>query len=333
MLSPVCRTLPARRRIIVGMALGLGGSLGVPLPLRAQTPKSAPRIGFLMTLAKPSSGRSMAEDMAAELRRMGYADLVAEVRYADGRAERLPALAQELVRSRVDVIVANQTPAGLAAQAATRTIPIVLAATADPVAMGLAQSLSRPGGNVTGISAVGDNMVVKNLELLRELKPAPRRLGALLNERDPYSRPLERTLRGAATRLGMELLVVPAAEAGAVDAAFAAWERLGIDAVFLQPSLPHQPVAERARQRRLPSVSFVRAFVAAGGLMAYGGQVSDTVRLGAGYVDRVLRGAKPAELPIQQPTKFDLVVNRKTLAALGIALPPSLELQVTEFID
>lgn len=322
-----------RRAAVARLTLGLGAALAAPMPLAAQNLRSAPRIGFLMNTAPPPAGPSIAEDMVLELRRLGHTGLVAEIRYGEGRIERLPALAQELVRLGVDVIVASQTPAALAARDATQKIPIVLASAADPVAVGLAQSLSRPGGNVTGVSSMSTEVAAKNLELLRALKPSARRVGALLNERDPFWKPLEHSLSRAATRLGMELRVAKVADVTGIESTFAGWDRSGVDAVFVQASLPYAGAIELARQRRLPTMSFVRQFAVAGGLMAYAPHAADTVRMGASYVDRLLRGAKAAELPIQQPTVFALVVNRKTAASLGLALPPQFELQVTDFVD
>jgi putative ABC transport system substrate-binding protein len=262
---------------------------------------------------------------------------VIEYRAAEGRLDRLPDLAAELVRLKVDVIVAAPTPAALAAKNATGTVPIVGVSLTEPVGIGLIASLARPGGNVTGVSySVGADIFGKDLELLKEAVPKVRRVAVLSNPTSP-AQPLTITnIKGAARSLGLQLQLVEARGPGDFDGAFAALarERVGALLVVTDPVfIPHRArLVNLAAKNRLPSIFTQRADVEAGGLMSYGPNFADMYRRAATYVDKILRGTKPADLPVEQPTKFELVINLKTAKALGLTIPPSLVQRADEVI-
>ena len=255
-----------------------------------------------------------------------------EVRSAQGQDTRLPKLAAELVRSRVDVIIAVQTPAAHAAKNATRDIPIVVMA-GDPIATGLISNLARPDGNLTGLSATAAEAAAKSLELIPEIIPGARRVGVLGNADDPFMKPFfEQIQRGApGVRLEVHQIIVRGSDE--LNGAFAAIARERADAVIIQGSLPVELTVDLALKYQLPSLSTQKSAVQAGILMSYSASFAERGRVIASYVDRILKGAKPADLPVQQPTKFELVINLKTAKALGLTVPPSLLARADEVIE
>jgi putative tryptophan/tyrosine transport system substrate-binding protein len=270
------------------------------------------------------------------MRELGYIDgqnIRYEFRSDEGQVSRLPRLAEELVRLKVDLIVTRFTPAALAAKQATREIPVVMALAGNPVETGLVDSLARPGGNVTGMSGVGAELAGKCPELIRELLPSARRVSVLVNAPDPFSKPFLEQIRvgGAAAGVAIEPVMIHSAEE--LDAAFPTMERERPDAVIVQPSLPAKRTAELALQFRLPAISFVRGIVDEGGLMSYGAEETDAYRRAAIFVDKILKGAKPADLPVEQPTRFELVINLKTARALGLTVPAALLARADEVIE
>jgi putative ABC transport system substrate-binding protein len=322
--------------LIVTLTLSIGAT---PLVTDAQPATKVYRIGRL-------SGWSPSPDPNVEvfrqhLRDLGYVEghnLVLELRYAEGRAERLPDLAAELVQLKVDVIMAEGAAAIRAAQQATRTIPIVMAATADPVGQGFVASLAHPGGNITGLSFLSAELPGKRLELLKETVPQSTRIAVLANPAFPAYASALHNLTEAARVLGLHLHVVAVRRVDELDTAFAAMTQAGADAVLvledavLLTSQRGRLVADLAAQRRLPMMCSWRAMAVAGCFISYGPDQSDIIRRAAAYVDKLLQGAKPADLPVEQATKFELVINLKTAQALGLTLSPTLLFQADEVI-
>lgn len=273
------------------------------------------------------------------LRELGYregADLVIDVRSAQGQLARLPSLAAGLVEAGPHVIVALNTPGTRAAMAATRSIPIVMAEVGDPVATGFVRTLARPGGNVTGVSNLCGELAAKRLSLLKEALPGARRVAIMLNPADPITSPQARDSERAAPGLGLEARQFPVrvvAELGAVLEAIVAWRA---DAAFWlcgQQAVLERDAVPLALRHRLPLMSYRTEAARAGALLAYSPNRPETMRRVAGYVDRILKGARPADLPVEQPTKLELVVNRRTGRALGLAIPSSLLLRADAVID
>jgi putative ABC transport system substrate-binding protein len=242
-------------------------------------------------------------------------------------------LAEELVRLKVDLIVAWFTPAALAARQATHQIPIVLALVGNPVETGLVASLAQPGGNVTGMAAIGAELAGKLVDVVHELMPAARRIAALTNVPDPFSKPFLHQIDSSAAAAGITIGPIMIHSSAELDAAFSALEKERSDALIVQPSLPIRRVAELALRYRVPAVSFIRDFADQGGLLSYGTDEADAYRKAAVYVDKILKGAKPADLPVQQPTKFELVINLKTAKALGLTVPQSFLVRADEVIE
>jgi putative ABC transport system substrate-binding protein len=304
-----------------------------PLPGTAETAK-VPTIGVLV-VGSPASQRFwrlFQEDMR-ELDYVEGKNVRYEFRSDGGQGSRLPALAAELVGLKVDLIVAWFTPAALAARQATRQIPIVMALVGNPVENGLVESLARPGGNVTGMAALGAELAGKCVDLVLELVPSAHRIAALVNAPDPFSKPFLRQiqLNGEASGTTIEPIMIQST--AELDPAFTAMEKERPDAAIVQPSLPIKRVAELAIKSRIPAMSFIRDFANEGGLMSYGSEEADAYRKAAVYVDKILKGAKPADLPVQQPTKFELVVNLKTAKALGLTIPPLILARADEVIE
>ena len=298
-------------------------------PATAQQPGKVPRIAYL----GPGYGQSNARTDAFRegLRELGYVEgknILIEYRYAEGKSDRLPDLATELVRLKVNVIVAPTTPAALAAKKATRTIPIVFTAAADPVGSGLVTSLAHPAGNVTGLSLVpGLEMSSKQLELLKE---AVAKLTHVAVLSDPGNQPTAGFVKEAARAarsLALRLDVVEARDANEIDSAFSAIEkkRAGALLVIASPILNvnRSQIVSFATSRRLPAMYPYSEFIDSGGLMSYGPHQPDLWRRGATYVDKILRGANPADIPVEQPTKFELVINLKTAKQIGLTIPPN----------
>ncbi|HEV2056382.1 MAG TPA: ABC transporter substrate-binding protein [Methylomirabilota bacterium] len=312
--------------------------LAVPLAAEAQAPAKVPRIGFL-SARPPTDNPYFIESFRQGLRELGYVEgqnIAIEYRFAEGRPERLPALAAELVRLKVDVLVTAGPPAPEAAKQATGTIPIVFAVAADPVAVGLVASLARPGGNITGLASISPDLIGKQLELLKEVVPNISRVAVLQNPSNDSHPHTLRQAEGAARGLGVQLHIVQVRTPPEIDAAFAAMrsQRAGGVLVLRDPLFLTQrtQIAALAAKSRLPAVYGFREEAEAGGLMAYGASVPLMYRRAATYVDKILKGAKPADLPVEQPTKFELVINLKTAKALGLTIPQSLLLRADEVI-
>jgi putative tryptophan/tyrosine transport system substrate-binding protein len=322
-----------RRREFITL---LGGAAATwPLAASAQQGKLL-RIGALVLTS--ADAQSLGRALREGLRELGYAEgqnFAFEFRSADGNTDRLPELAAELVRLPVDVIVATFTPCALAAKQATTTIPIVMTAVADPISAGLAQSLARPGGNITGFSNMAAETAGKSVELLRDMLPSLRRVAVLANPADPFTRQLLEQVHLAGRTAGIEIAPVAMARGpDDVEAAFAVMTQERAEAVVVQGIFFSKAVADLALKYRLPSASLLRQFAQAGGLMSYGADVSDIFRRCAGLIHRiVLQGTKPADLPVELPTKFELVLNLNTAKALGLDVPWFLQQRADEVIE
>jgi putative ABC transport system substrate-binding protein len=322
---------PMRRRDLLAL---LGGTAGIwPFAGAAQQTK-VPTIGVLV-VGSPGSERFW-RLFRESMRELGYIEgqsVRYEFRSDEGQLSRLSELAVKLVRLKVDIIVTWFTPAARAAKQATSEIPIVMALTGNPVETGLVESLARPGGNITGISNQGSELAGKTVELTHEMLPSARRMVALANAPDPFSKPfLERVrLGGEATGMTIDPILIHSTEE--FEAAFAAMEKQPPDAVIVQPSLPTKRAAELSLKYRIPAVSFNRAIVEAGALMTYGVVEAVVYRRVAVFVDKILKGAKPADLPVEQPTRFELVINMKTANALGLTIPPAFLARADEVIE
>jgi putative tryptophan/tyrosine transport system substrate-binding protein len=302
-----------------------------PLSSAAQ-PAKVPTIGVL-AVAAPGSERFW-ELFQEDLRQLGYIEgKTVEFEFRSAQVSGLPELATELVQHKVDIIVTWFTPAGLEAKRATNEIPIVLAASANPVENGLVQSLSRPGGNVTGVGGAGAELAGKCVEVIREMIPAARRVAVLANAHDPSSKLFLEQIQRAGAATGTAIAPIMIHNAEELEAAFPALDNDRPDAVFVQPSLPVKRSAELALKYRLPTVSIVRGIVDEGGLMSYGPDEADTYRRAAALVDKILKGAKPADLPVEQPTRFKLVINLKTARAIGLTIPPAFLARADEMIE
>ena len=319
-----------RRTFVATLA---GGLLAAPLAAEAQQPKM-PTIGVLV-LDAPGSEKFWRLFQEA-MRELGYVDgrtVRFEFRSDRGQVDRLPSLAEEMVRLKVDLIVAWFTPAALAARHATARIPIVMAAAGDPLANGLVTDLARPGGNITGMSGVAGELAGKCVERVREMLPSAHRVAALANAPDPFSKPfLEKILlAGKATGATIDPIMIHRREE--LEAAFVAMETTRPDAVIVQPSLPVKRVAELALKYRIPAVSAFRPFAEDGGLMSYWFAEAEVYRRAAAFTDKILKGAKPGDLPVEQPTMFELVINLKTAKALGLTIPQSLLQRADQVIE
>jgi putative ABC transport system substrate-binding protein len=316
----------------------VGGAAAWPLAARAQQP-AMPVVGYLFI----GSAGSYANQVVAfrqGLGETGYVEgrnVAIEFRWAQDRYDRLPALAAELVGRQVAVIAAFGPPAALAAKAATSTIPIVFSTGADPVAIGLVASLNRPGGNVTGVTSLSVEVGPKMLELLRELIPAAMNIAVLVNPTNPITEQLLRDLQAAARTTGQHILVLSASSEAEIDAAFATVAQSRADAVviggdgfFLGRS---EQLAALTVRNAVPAISGSREFAAAGGLMSYGGSSTENLRQVGVFTGRILKGEKPADLPVQQATKIELVINLKTAKALGLTFPITLLGRADEVIE
>jgi putative ABC transport system substrate-binding protein len=303
-------------------------------PAEAQQPKKVPRIGFLS-----DSRQSWDEAFRQGLRELGYVEgqnITIEYRYAEGKVERLPDLAGELVRLNVDVIVAGGTQAISAAKQSTSMIPLVMAVTADPVGSGFVASLARPGGNITGLTSLSQDLSGKRLELLKETVPRLTRVGILWNSGNPDNATQLREAESAATALGVQLQPVEVKSSNDFDKAFSGITKGRSGALYaLGDSLiatNRKRIVDFAAKSRLASMFSTRQAVEAGGLMAYGTNFLDLFRRTAIYVDKILKGAKPADLPVEQPTKFELVINLKTAKQIGLTIPPNVLVRADKVI-
>ncbi len=317
-----------------------GGLLAALRPARAQRPTSIARIGFL----HPASARGfdvLLQAFRDGLRELGYVEgknLQLEVRWGEGKLERLPALAAELVQLKVDVIVAASSPSVIAAREATRTIPIVMPVSSDPVGDGLVASLAHPGGNITGLSLMAPELGEKRIQLLKEMFPKVSHAMAVLWNPDYVGmRARFEQARVAAPAVGLTVRSVEVRDTRELDAAFDVIIREHPEALLLlaDPLTISQRsrIVEFAAEQRLPAIYETSNFVDVGGLISYGPSISDQYRRAATYVDKILRGAKPADLPIEQPTKFELVINMRAAKALGIKFPDSILLRADKVVE
>ena len=315
-----------------------GAATGWPLVARAQQPATVARIGYL-GLGPASAVSSRVEALRAGLRDLRWVEgknLVFEFRWADN-VDQLPGLAADLVRMKVDVIFATSSTLVEAARQATKTIPIVFATHADPIGSGHVASLPRPGGNITGLSELTTEIDAKALEILKEVVPQSTRIGVLWNPTTPSQVPGLQSVKAAGERLGLALSIVSTATVEDLDAAFASMARENVGGVFVMPAPVtvsfRARLAELALKRRLPTIFGNKENVVAGGLMSYGVDRNDLTRRAALYIDKILKGAKPADLPVEQPTKFELVINLKTARALGLEINPQLLATADEVIE
>ena len=321
--------LGARIRKDVAVIAMVAAILASAHPVGAQHAR-VHRIGFISS-ASSSAMAARDEGFRQGLRALGYVvgqNITIEYRWADGKNERLPGFAAELVNLKLDVIVTHGGVATRAVQQASTTIPIVIAAADDPLAAGLVASLARPGGNITGLSLMTPDLTAKRLELLKEILPGLTRVAILSNSGNPISEPELRNAAAAARSLGLQLQSLGVRDPHEFASAFFSMKRERAGALFVLPDAMffgrRKEIVDLAASNRLPLVAHLREFADAGGLMTYGPNVIDVHRRAAMYVDKILRGANPGNLPIEQPTKFDLVISLKTARALGITVPPSL---------
>src|SRR5690242_15903179 len=317
----------------------LGGAAAWPLAARAQQGAKLPTIGFLGTISE-AQARAQVAAVRRGLNEVGFSEgrnLAIEFRWAEGRYERLPAMAAELARRPVALILANAPPAALTAKATTATIPIVFVVGFDPVAAGLVASLNRPGGNATGMTLISVVLAQKRLEILREIAPKASVVAMLANPISPDAVPEIGTVQAAAQSMGVELAMFNVSAASEFDAAFAAIAERRPDAVLVgtDPLFVNQrdEIVARAKPLRLPTIYPFREYAASGGLISYGSSIPNAYRQAGIYAGRILKGEKPAELAVQQPTTFELVINLKTGRALGLELPPTLLARADEVIE
>jgi putative tryptophan/tyrosine transport system substrate-binding protein len=324
-----------RRTVGLFVTLALG-FLVVPLTATAQPSTKVPRIGLLV-YGNPPPAPSPEQQVIEGLRELGWVDgqnMRLVIRPAEGRPERLPDLTRELVESSVDLIVGVGTDVAKVVRSVTGTMPLVMSVSEDPVEIGLVASLSRPGGNLTGVTFISAELAAKRLELLKEVVPQAARVAVLWN---PVHVDLElKELEPAGRALGIRLQSVEVRSPGELDGAFRVVAGGRADALLVVPSrmINHNAkrIAAFAMEHRLPAVSMWRAFAEAGGLMTYGPNVGAMIRRTAAHVDKILKGAKPGDLPMEQPTTFELVINLKTAQALGLTIPPTLLFQADEVI-
>jgi len=321
------------------MAVMAGSLLAAPLVAEAQQPSRVAVIGVLNP-GNVNPGSPMLPAFREGLRELGWVDgqnIRLEQRYADWKIERLSSLAAELVRLQPDVIFTWTQPGAIAAKRATSTIPIVVGAVTDFVAIGLAESFARPGGNITGMSMLGSEAEAKRLQLLKEMTPGVSRVALLVDPALSTEKDYPTAFAGAARQLGVQLLRFDVQSPTDIKRALSAVRQARADAILMVDSAMlstnQSRIIELAIQYRLPAISRSPGFAQAGGLFQYGENPPEMARRAAGYVDKILRGAKPADLPIEQPTKFELVINLKTAKALGLTIPPSLLARADEIIQ
>jgi ABC-type uncharacterized transport system substrate-binding protein len=326
-----------KRRTVITL---LGGSAAWPLAAPAQQ-SAMPVIGFLHS-ASATTVANLVDAFRKGLREAGYVEgqnVAIEFRWGEGHNDRLPGLAEELVRRRVAVIVTPQsTAATIAAKTATTTIPIVFVIGADPVKIGLVASFNRPGGNLTGISDLGIELGAKRLGLLRELLPGAARFAVLVNPDNPFNTdPFVAELRTAASAIGQQIELVPASTNSDIDAAFATFVKKRADAFLISPDAlfvsRRVQLITQAVRHALPALYHRREFAEAGGLMSYGSDLADQFRQTGVYAGRILKGEKPAEMPVQLPTRFEFVINLQTAKTLGIEIPATLLARADEVIE
>jgi putative tryptophan/tyrosine transport system substrate-binding protein len=325
-----------RRREFI---IWLGSAAGWSLAARAQQPAQVKRVGMLMGFANDALGQVSVKAFQQELERLGWAEgrsVAFEFRWAEGRSERFADFAAEFVRLRVDVILTTATPSTAAAMQATSKIPIVFVGSGDPVGSGLVTSLARPGGNVTGLSNQNLDVASKRVTLLREIVPGLRRLGVMHNPGNPVLILEMREVREAAHTMGLDVIPLEIRHAEDIAPAFEALQGPALSLYVSGDPLVNSNalrINTLALIRRLPTMHAERAQLETGGLISYGVNRADLYRRGADYVDKILRGAKPGDIPVQQPTKFDLVINLITAKALGLTVPPTLLATADEVIE
>jgi putative tryptophan/tyrosine transport system substrate-binding protein len=324
------------RRDTVLALLALGAA---PVTARAQQQTKIPRIGVLIPGSRTGFSQRI-EALLQGLRDLGYVEgktIAIEWRWADGRVEELPRLASELVGAGVDIIVTGGTPATTALKNATRTIPIVVALFGNPVGAGLVESLARPGGNVTGLSDFTPTLTGKRLEMLGQVAPGTSRVAALLNPKNPNSRLELEATRAAASALTVQLLAFEASDRSTLGRAFAAMKenRIRAHMVFTDPALFSQRnlIVDLAAKNQMLGIYPLPEYAQAGGLISYGSDSNESFRRAAMYVDKILKGAKAGDLPIEQPTKFELVINLKTARSLGLTIPQPVLLRADKVIE
>jgi putative tryptophan/tyrosine transport system substrate-binding protein len=325
-----------RRRFLL---TSLAGVLAAPLAVEGQQQGKVYRMGVLERTS-PALNAANFDAFRQGLQELGYVEgknFVIEYRSAEGRPERFPNLAIELVSLRVDLILTRGTPAALAAKKATGTIPVVMAAIGDPVETGVVTSLARPGGNVTGLSAVVIDLMRKRLELLTQVVPAISRIAAILDMSNPLSVRGWDELEIAAPRLGVQLQLLDVRTLEDLGRAFDAGVRQHVEAVVVGiddlTQMYRRVIVDLAAKHRVPAIYASREFADAGGLISYGVNYPDLYRRAAAFVDRIFKGARPGDLPVEQPTKFELVINLKTAKALGLTIPPSLLARADQVIE
>jgi putative ABC transport system substrate-binding protein len=325
-----------RRRDFITL---LGGAAATwPVAARAQQP-AMPVIGFMNGGTRDGSARAT-DAFAQGLGETGYVadrNVTIEYRWADGYYDRLPTIAADLVRRKVTVIVATGTPAALAAKAATTAIPIVFDTAGDPITLRLVASLNRPGGNATGVSLLNSELVAKRLGLLHDLIPTAKIVGLLVNPKDPRAEAQSNDMQEAAHAVGLQIHILNASTQDEIDTAFAGLVQLRADALMVGTGelfyrRPEQLAALAARHR-MPAIYQLRLFAAAGGLMSYGASLTDAYHLAGIYTGRILKGEKPADLPVQQAVRFELVINLKTAKALGLQIPTNVLALADEVIE
>jgi len=320
--------------------LTLLGSVVAFDPLSAQALQSQPPLIGVLDAAAAVPTTRYHEAFRAGLRQLGYVEgrnIRLEFRYAESVLDRLPDLAAELVRLNPKVIVSAPLPANLAVHKATSTIPIVMATGADPVKFGLVQSLSHPGGNITGLANFAEQLASKQLDLMRELLPHLARVGTFANVQNPLHVPQWQETKTVAAKASLALVRFDYRFPEDLERAFTQFSREKVDAVLVPPDTTFRAygkrIAELAAQSRLPTIYFNRSSVEAGGLLSYGPNISESYRRAAVFVDKILKGAKPADLPIEQPIKIELAINLKAAKALGLAIPPSLLARADDVIE
>ena len=331
-----------RRREFITLISGAAAAR--PLAAQAQQPGKVPRIGFLVTASFDTPEfRATRDSFVQGMRELGWVEgqnFIVEYRSAEGRQERFPSLALDLVRMNVDLILAGATPHARAAQQATRTIPIVVPGMSDPVDDGLVASLARPGGNITGLASLGAELTPRLLDLLNQALPGLSRVAALWDPGASSERTASETWKAtetAAVRLRLQLRRVDVPGADGIDSAFDTIARERLQALVTVGSsmffTERRRIADLTVKHRLPSIFAAREFAVLGGLMSYGSSIADRFKRSATYVDKILKGAKPADLPVQQPTKFEMVLNLRTAKVLGLMIPPLLLAQADEVIE
>ncbi len=323
-----------RRAFLSSLA---GSVIAAPLAARAQQPGARPRVGVLVDLYAPDGSAPQA--LRQRLRELGYdegTNLVIDWRYQLGGSDRLPALAAELVRLRPDVIVADVTTAIRASMQATSTIPIVMTSSADALGGGLVSNLGRPEGNVTGVTIMLAELTLKRLQLLKEAAPDVSRVGVLWDPTIPWHRALRQEIDATAPTLKLQPVVVAVRSRGDFGSAFEEMTKGRVNGVFVSHTMTagaRDRIIEFVARNRLPTMFMEREHVAAGGLMSYGSSFIENFRHAADYVAKILRGARPGDLPIEQPTQFELAINLKTARALGLTIPPSLLTRADQVIE